>query len=54
MSLDPNNLFKKYLMCGCCVLDTVLGPGNIEMNEAEVLMSNLVSGNQTLTVNKST
>ena len=22
--LDPNNLFKKYLMCACCVLDTVL------------------------------
>ena len=45
--LDPNNLFKKYLMCACCVLDTVLstGTGNIEMNEAEVLMSNLVSDN---------
>ena len=54
--LDPNNLFKKYLMCACCVLDTVLGTGtgNIEMNEAEVLMSNLVSDNQRLTVNKST
>lgn len=36
------------------MLVTILGTGNIEMNETEVSVSNLVSNGQKLTINKST